>query len=43
MSVYFSRTCSSGIFARLLFSRRQEKYKILEPMTPLAPVATASP
>lgn len=43
MSVYFSRTSSSWTPARLLFSRRQEKYSIVEPIIPVAPVATASP
>lgn len=43
MSVYFSRTCSSLTPARLLFSRRQEKYRILEPIIPVPPQATASP
>lgn len=43
MSVYFSRTSSSWTPARLLFSRRQEKYRIVEPIIPVAPVATASP
>lgn len=43
MSVYFSRTCSSLMPARLLFSRRQEKYRILEPIIPVPPQATASP
>lgn len=43
MSVYFSRAWSSWTPARLLFSRRQEKYRIVEPIIPVAPVATASP
>lgn len=43
MSVNFSRTCSSLTPARLLFSRRQEKYRILEPIIPVPPQATASP
>lgn len=43
MSVYFSRTCSSLTPARSLFSRRQEKYRILEPIIPVPPQATASP
>lgn len=43
MSVYFSRTCSSLTPALLLFSRRQEKYRIHEPIMPVPPQATASP
>lgn len=43
MSVCFSRTWSSWTPARFLFSRRQEKYRIVEPIMPVAPVATASP
>lgn len=43
MSAYSSRTLSSLTLARILFNRRQEMYKTLEPISPAAPAATDSP